>query len=175
MDDVVVATPCQVVNLEPGQTTSFSLSRTWDDLLHDIQFEIAVMDARDENNRLTVQTKSVAFLSYIDRTRLEEFREETPGYPGATTNDFIDWLNLHMVRFNQLFADAGTLKRVHFGLLEVVDDEAPDPGIDRLPFAIFPFRYRTGEGTLRLSGYYDAAEDLDYGLLHEMGHQLGLI
>ena len=28
---------------------------------------------------------------------------------------------------------------------------------------------------MRLSGYYDASEDIDFGLLHEMGHQLGLI
>jgi hypothetical protein len=42
-------------------------------------------------------------------------------------------------------------------------------------FAVFPFRYRADDGSLRLSGYYDASEDLDYGLLHEKGHQLGLI
>jgi hypothetical protein len=31
------------------------------------------------------------------------------------------------------------------------------------------------DGDVRDPGYYDSGEDIDYGLLHEMGHQLGLI
>ena len=58
----------------------------------------------------------------------------------------------------------------------VLADTAPDPAIAIPAFAIFPFRYRASEGgDPRLSGYYSASDDIDYGLLHEMGHQLGLI
>jgi hypothetical protein len=175
VDDAVVSEPSQSVSMQPDDVVTFAYVLTWDSLSHDVEFEIDVADARSENDSLSIDTRSVAFLSYIDRSRMEEFREETVGYPEAATDDFIDWLNRHMVRFNTMFADAGCQKRVHYGVLEVLDDDAPDPDVERILFAIFPFRYRAGEGSLRLSGYYDASEDIDFGLLHEMGHQLGLI
>lgn len=175
VDGVIVAQPSQTVTLEPGDILTFAYVMNWDGQSHDISFTIDVVDARPANNTLTINTKSVAFLSYIDRSRIEVFREETPGYPLAATDDFTDWLNHHMTRFNQMFADAGCQKRVHFDVLEVLADDSPDPGIDTMPFAIFPFRYHASDDTLRLTAYYRADDDIDYGLLHEMGHQLGLI
>jgi hypothetical protein len=175
VDGAVVDTPAQSVALQPDDVVTFAYVLAWDGASHEVGFEIDVSDARPENNALAIDTKSVAFLSYIDRSRMEEFREETPGYPDMATDDFIDWLNRHTARFNEMFATAGSAKRVHFGVLEVLDDDAPDPDVETIYFAVFPFRYRVGEGSLRLSGYYDADEDTDFGLLHEMGHQLGLI
>jgi hypothetical protein len=175
VDGVIVAQPSQTVALAAGEVTTFATIVSWDGNAHDVSFRIEVADARPENNTLSINTKSVAFLSYIDRSRMEEFREETAQYPEAASNDFIDWLNRHMERFNQMFADAGCQKRVHFDILEVLDDGAADPQVEQIQFAIFPFRYRTGEGSLRLSGYYSPTDDIDFGLLHEMGHQLGLI
>ncbi len=163
------------VTLAPGETVTLGYQLAWDDALHEISFALLVSDDRPGNNAQTIGTRSVAFLSYVDRTCLEDFREETAGYPQAATDDFLDWLNRHMVRFNEMFAAAGCAKRVHYDVLEVIDDDAPDPDTSRIEFAIFPFRFHAGDGSLRTSGYYDAAEDLDYGLLHEMGHQLGLI
>jgi hypothetical protein len=161
--------------LSPGETVTVGLEQTWDGELHTIACELLGADDRGSNNALAVGSKSVAFLSYIDETRIEEFREETASYPAAITDDKIDWLNAHVARFNQMFEDAGTDKRVHFAVLGVIGDEDPDPDVPRINYAIFPFRYRAGEGSLRLSGYYRPQEDLDHGLLHEMGHQLGLI
>ncbi len=175
VDGAVVETPTQSVSLQPNDTVTFAYVLPWDGQSREIGFAIDVADARAENDALSIDTKSVAFLSYIDRSRMEEFREETADYPNAATDDFIDWLNRHMVRFDEMFASAGSQKRVRFGILEVIDDDAPDPDAERINFAIFPFRYYTGEGSLRWSGYYDPSEDIDYGLLHEMGHQLGLI
>lgn len=174
-DGVVVASTPVYIDLSPWATQAFDLQVQWDGVNHEYEFLIDLADARVGNNTLSIWSKSVAFLSFIDRTRMEAFREETPGYPNPITNDFIDWLNLHMTRFNELFAEKDCDKRVHFDLLEVIEDFSPDPNVNTIEFAIFPFRYRAEEGSLRLSGYYDPAEDLDYGLLHEMGHQLGLI
>jgi hypothetical protein len=174
-DGFVVDTPAQSVTLQPSELVTFACVLPWDGQSHEVGFAIDVADARAENNALAIDTKSVAFLSYIDRSRMEEFREETPSYPDAATDDFIDWLNRHMARFNAMFAAADCAKRVHFGVLEVLGDDAPDPDVETIYFAIFPFRYRAGEGSLRGSGYYDPSEDIDFGLLHEMGHQLGLI
>jgi hypothetical protein len=177
VNDTVVVEESLVGALAPGQTTTSSFQRAWDQAANDrLKFEIVSPDARATNNTLELTTKSVAYLSYVDQTYLEEFRELTAGYPESATDDLIDWLNRHMARFNDMFSDAGTPKRVHFDVLTVLDDVDEDPDSPpTLDFAIFPFRYRAGDGTIRLSGYYDPGEDLDYGLLHEMGHQLGLI
>jgi outer membrane protein assembly factor BamB len=176
IDGAPVSSGSVSLDVESGETTTMSLVRPWDGAQHEVEFVIAPgNDARAGNNQLRAWTKSVAFLSYIDRTRLEEFREETPGYPMAASDDLVDWLNRHMERFNAMFAEAGSAKRVHFDILEVVSDDAPDPVVPRMDFAIFPFRYLHSDGSMRLSGYYDPTEDLDYGLLHEMGHQLGMI
>lgn len=176
VDGLTVSQPSKSVTLVPGAVTQFTYVRNWDGQAHDIDFVINVTDARPANNSLQINTKSVAFLTYADITKIEQFRENTPvSYPQAQTNDLFDWLNRHMARFNEMFMAAGSPKRVHYDILEALSDSAPDPAIDTLPFAIFPFRYRTGEGDPRGSGYYHADEDIDYGLLHEMGHQLGLI
>ncbi|MBL8878355.1 MAG: hypothetical protein JNG88_04475 [Phycisphaerales bacterium] len=175
VDAVNVGSAGSSTTLQPGESVNFAHVLPWDGASHVVRFALSVPDARETNNEIAIDTKSVAFLSYIDRSRMEEFREETGAYPNPYSDDFIDWLNHHMWRFDALFGDAGCSKRVHFDVLEVLADDAPDPSINTLPFAIFPFRYRTGEGTLRLSGYYHPDDDVDYGLLHEMGHQLGLI
>jgi hypothetical protein len=165
------------LSLAPGATTTSTLVRAWNQGVQDvITFELAGGDARAGNDTFETATKSVAFLSYVDQTYLEAFREESMGVPNAASDDMIDWLNRHMRRFNELFQQAGTAKRVHFDVLRVLDDADADPASPApINFAIFPFRYRAGEGSLRGSGYYDPSEDYDYGLLHEMGHQLGLI
>ncbi|MCC6661868.1 MAG: hypothetical protein IT437_13390 [Phycisphaerales bacterium] len=175
IDGVAVQAPVLPPPLQPGQTAAFTLPRTWDDQLHDITFTVLDADARAGNNTISRGSKGAGFLTYIDRTFLDTFRSNTAQYPQAATDDLIDWLNMHMARFNAMMAAAGTDKRVHYEVLEVLPDAAPDPAVDRLQFAIFPFRYHAGEGDPRLSGYYNAAEDIDFGLLHEEGHQLGLI
>ena len=175
VDEVVAQQPSRTVTLQPGETTTFSFALVWDDQMHDVGFSFDAADDRPENNTLSRGTKSVAYLSYIDQTYFVNFREETADYPEAFSDDFIDWLNNHMKRFNELLEQAGSDKRVHFGVLELLDDEEPDPVVDRINYAVFPFRYQWNSGTLRMSGYYRPNDDIDYGLLHEMGHQLGLI
>ena len=175
VDDSPVATPSQAVSLQPGDVATFDYVMTWDDVSHAISWEIDVTDDRADNNAMEIDSKSVAFLSYIDRTHMEDFRAESASYPNAYSDDLIDWLNHHMEVFNQMFIDHGCAKRVHFDILEVLEDDDPDPSVNTIEFAIFPFRYHAGNGTLRLSGYFDSNDDVDYGLLHEMGHQLGLI
>lgn len=165
----------EMLFLAPNDTGTFETTLTWDDLSHEVGFELVYVDDRPENNSLAIDTRSVAFFSCIERSRLEVFREDTVNYPLAATDDFIDWLNRHMARMNELFADAGCDKRVHYDTLPVIGDGDPDPAIDNIAFAIFPYRYGAGDGSLRTSGYYRADRDVDNGLIHEWGHQLGLI
>lgn len=175
IDWVIADQQSQTLVLEPGGTTTFTYVLNWDGQSHEVRFTIDETDARSGNNSLAIDTKSVPFLSYVDISYIEDFREETPGYPDAVTDDFIDWVNQHMARFNEMFTEAGCQKRVHYDLLEVLNDNDDDPDIDRQPFAVFPFRFYAGDSTYRESGYYRPEEDIDYGYLHEMGHQLGLV
>ncbi len=177
VDGAVVATPSQAASLAPGTSTTLSLSRTWDDQIHDVKFTILNSDARAANNSIAGGSKSVGFLTYVDESFAEDFREKTMTlYPGAATDDAFDWLNRHMERFNALFQAAGTLKRVHYDVLDPIADTSADPTASTLPFAVFPFRYRTSDIHPRqASAYWTIADDIDNGLLHEMGHQLGLI
>ncbi|HEY3241957.1 MAG TPA: hypothetical protein VGM03_01280, partial [Phycisphaerae bacterium] len=161
--------------LAPGASTGTFITRVWDGQSHTISFTIDTPDERANNNMLAQDTNAVGYLSYIDRSYEENFRETTPQYPQAASDDFIHWLHLHLARMNQMFADAGSAKRVRFDLLEVLSDYDPDPNTPTIYYAVFPFRYRASDGSLRLSGYYDPPDDIDYGLLHEKGHQLGLI
>jgi outer membrane protein assembly factor BamB len=175
IDGVPVHAGSATLVLAPGATTTLALQVPWDGSDAEIAFSLDAKDARPGNDTAAIRARSVAFLSFVDETYVEEFRESTAGYPAATTDDMIDWLTAHMDRFNELFAAAGSPKRVHFGLLEVLPDDAPDPAVETIRYAVFPFRYRADEGSLRLSGYYSPSDDIDYGLLHEMGHQLGLV
>ena len=174
-DGASIATASIPGPLAPGATATASINRTWDGLSHEIKFTIDTADARADNNTLADDTNAVAFLSYIDRTYEEKFREETPGYPQATSSDFIHWLHLSMAEMNNMFAAAGSNKRIRFDVLDVLSDYASNPSVDTIYWAVFPFRYLATDGTLRHTGYYSSAVDIDYGLLHEMGHQLGLV
>ncbi|MBN2513602.1 MAG: PQQ-binding-like beta-propeller repeat protein [Sedimentisphaerales bacterium] len=178
IDGAVVDEYDSMIFLMPGETKTWDYILPWDDQSHDIRFSIDIIDARPENNSLESNTLAVGFLTYIDESFIEQFRDEWSGsWPDIQTDDVIDWLNMHMKRFNQLFAEADCQKRVHYDVLEVLDDLAEDPQ-DPAPihFAIFPFRYHWDtDGDPRLSGYYHTDDDIDYGLLHEMGHQLGMI
>ncbi|MBU4261712.1 MAG: PQQ-binding-like beta-propeller repeat protein [Proteobacteria bacterium] len=176
LDGSLVQQSSPLVNLDPCAVYTLTYILAWDGQDHEILFSINETDSRAGNNVLAIHSLSVPFLTYIDQSYLEDFREiDTPAYPLAVTDDFIDWMHHNMARFNEIFAAAGTNKRMHFDVLEVIKDTDPDPTIDRLPFAVFPFRFPAGETSYRHSGYYRADEDVDYGYLHEMGHQLGLI
>ena len=176
-DGVVVSSPTKPLSLAPGATMSFTYTRLWDNQRHAIKFTLNYGDAHSENNEVTVFTKSAPFLTYVDTGFIEDFREvSTPNYPQAATGDMIDWLQRHATEMNSMFAAAGSLKRVHYDLLEVTRDGDPDPTIDTTPFGIFPFRYYGDQWSdPRSPGYYHADVDIDYGLCHEMSHQLGLI
>ncbi len=177
VDNAAVTTPSQSVTLAPGATTTFTYANVWDNVWHEIKFTLNLADATATNNERRIWTKSAPFLTYVDAGFAEDFREKsTPAYPLAVTGDMVDWLQRHADEMNDMFIAAGSTKRVHYDLLEVINDADPDPDVDRMPFGIFPFRYYgTQWGDPRAPGYYHAAVDIDYGLCHEMSHQLGLV
>lgn len=176
VDGTLVRTDSRFVTLVPGATATFAYSASWDDQWHRIEARTTIADERPGNNAREIWSKSVAYLTFVDRTFIEDFREDSVNFPNAVTDDPFDWLNRHMDRFNELFELRGSPKRVHYDLLAATEDYTDDPNVNRILYAIFPFRLYAGEQSYRRgSGYYDAREDMDYALLHEQGHQLGLI
>lgn len=176
-DDVPVQTNSHAGPLAPDGILTFTLVRPWDGAMHEICFSLSGADARPANNTVTIYSKSVGFLSFVDQSYYDSFTLQSTNYPDAATDDLIDWIQRHMTRFNAMFAAAGSTKRVHYDWLELLPDSAPDPAVNNIEFAIFPFRFYAWEApsSYRNSGYYRPEEDIDYGYLHEMGHQLGLI
>jgi hypothetical protein len=64
---------------------------------------------------------------------MENFREiSTPMYPQAATDDAIDWLQRHADKMNEMFATAGSLKRVHYDVLETLQDGDDLPALRAL-------------------------------------------
>lgn len=177
VDGAVVSTPTPSVILAPGQVTTFAYTLPWDGAWHEVRFTLNISDSHSDNNERVIWTKSAPFLTYVDLSAIEDFRERsTPNYPQAATEDFLDWLQRHMARMNQMFADAGGVKRVHYDVLEVLSDHEPDPNVETIYYGVFPFRYYGHPyGNPRATGYYHADDDIDYGLCHELSHQLGLI
>ncbi len=165
----------QEVALEPGATASFSTwDQTWDGSLHTVRFEILPGDERPRNDALTIDSKSVTLLSFVDASLVEQFREETALRPGATTDDALDYLNRNAAWMSQMFAEAGSQKRVHFGRLEVLDDPDPVPDHDPWRHVCAPERWLAGGDPLRGGGYYDPVDDVDYQLIHGWGERIGL-
>lgn len=166
------------VVLQPGDVAQLTFNLVWDDEDHEIRCTLEVVDARPENNARSLWTRSAPFLTYVDVGALEDFRDvTTPQWPLAVTDDLVDWLWRHADEMNAMFEQGGSRKRVHYDLLEVVPDSAIDPAEPAtIHFGIFPFRYYAATiGDPRSPGYYHANVDIDYGLCHELSHQLGLI
>jgi hypothetical protein len=179
VDGEIASQPVHSLSLPPGGIDTFSFVLPWDDQIHDLRFAIALEDDRPVNDTLIIQTKSVPFVCWVDRTFLERFRQDSSQYPQAVTDDFLDWLNYHVGRFNEMLAEAGSARRIHFDDVRVLEDSDSDPPIDMLNFAqwpnVGPPRFHANDELPRRPGWYSPDDDVEYGWLHEFGHQLGLI
>ncbi len=163
-------------SLAVGQSTTVSIQLPWIAAGRSISFTINATDGRAGNNSVLTDTAAVQFLTYVDRTYAETFRESSlTRWPQTRADDIFDWLQRHAARMNEMFASAGSTKRVSYGVLEQLADGDADPTANMSLWACFPFRFRAAEQDIRNSGYYVASQDIDYGLLHEMAHQLGLV
>jgi hypothetical protein len=180
VDNAILQQNKKRITLDPGATTTFTLTQKWDNKNHAIYFGFsATGDARAYNNSLTIDSKAAGFYCYIDRTYDEVFREFNKGTPGSVPldDDIFDYLNHGMDVFNGYFEKAGTPKRAHYDILQMLEDTDPLPKVDLSPYAVFPGRYGagTGFGNARNGGVWDKDSDFDRGMIHEQGHQLGMI
>ena len=135
-------------------------------------------DVAPSNNFLEDYTDALSFATFIDWSFDQQFAANTFKVVHPRTDSIVEWLQPHIKRFNQMLEDAGALTRVRYDCLEIVHDDEALPGEVKLIMydGVYPLRWSRDSGDPRLaSAYYDSGEDIDYGLLHEQGHQLGLI
>jgi hypothetical protein len=181
LDGSVVNSGTYPVTMDPGDTGSLSITWNWEFVEHELEFSASVTgDAHPSNNSLMIYTNSLGLYTFIDYSFDSNFQSNTPSYPDAATDSIIEWLQLHCTKLNDMFIDAGSDHRWRYDRLHLVDDHPADlPSYDHANYdGAFPQRYSMEGGyndPRSGSAYYSSTEDIDYGLLHEIGHQFGII
>jgi hypothetical protein len=145
----------------------------WQDGPHTVTFQLdpggAIDDFAAVNNQKTDRTDALGFLFFCRRDAYDRWNSEKNM---RGTYSFEDWMNWHFDDMNRQFAEAvypscpdGCHERVRVDNFVVVDDQAQFAKTDNFGY----------------SGYWDFRETHepvakpDGGLIHELGHQLGLI
>jgi hypothetical protein len=181
LDGGVVDSGSFAASLAPGATTTSSVTWSWDAGRHTVGFRVDLPgDATPDNNALTDFTDALSLFTLVEQSYDDDFEADTASVPAPRTAFMTEWLQNHIERINELLRRSGAPTRVRFDELSVVPDGSFPNGCDadcKYYDGTFPEVFRAGDQDLRLGGsvYYDAGEDIDYGLLHEWGHQLGLI
>ena len=180
-DNATVASGTYSTSLAPGSTGTLSRTWSWEWAEHTLEFiGTASGDGHSSNNNVKIYTNSIGIYTFIDYNFDSSFQAATPGYPNASTDSIIEWLQRHCTKLNQMFIDAGSTFRWRYDRLDLSNNypaSLPSYIVTNYDGA-FPQRYyyQTTYGDPRSgSGYYDSSEDIDYGLLHEIGHQFGII
>lgn len=167
--------------LAPGVTTGVSLHWIWQVGRHTVGFRADLSgDETPANNELTDFTDALSLFTVIEQSYDDDFRSSTSSVPNPRTSFMTEWLQNHIKRYNRMLEEAGSPSRIRYDELSVVPDGSRPNGCStdcKYYDGAFPQVFYSGDDDLRLGGssYYDPNEDLDYGLLHELGHQLGLI
>jgi hypothetical protein len=160
---------------EPWATTS--LEWVWQDGPHTVTFELDPNGRIDEFSRVnstrTDRTDSLGFLFSATRDAYDDWNAEKNM---IGTYSFEDWMNWHFDEMNRQFERAvypstptGCDERVHVDTFVVVDTPDDMKNVDHSGYSgAWTFRHTQRKPGER-AGTYDA------GLIHELGHQLGLI
>lgn len=180
----------KVATLTPGTFADFSIPWTWHDGVHEVAFTVtpragSPREISDRNNTRTDRTDAMAFFITVRRsaynafTTVKNFMDSgTDGYPaGAGSYSFEDWVQYHVDLLHDKFrksvyatAPQGILERIRIDTLLILDDAEPRDNVNEL-------RAVNGWDSTWPFGDYPAAnaQVKDWGLLHEWGHQLGLM
>ncbi|MBN1660406.1 MAG: hypothetical protein JXA93_18550 [Anaerolineae bacterium] len=144
---------------------------------HTIAFVVDPDDAIDEtyetNNQLVDRTNALGFRFVITPEMYEAYN--TPWDPAAFSYSAEDWLQRQVAAMNWSFAHstypttpAGATERVRINQIIVSPTSLPwDRASDGGWFVDADYRL--------VSGWYDPVADIDWALVHELSHQVGLI
>jgi len=182
-------------NLAPGAEATFSLIRRFPEDPEQIQFVVASQgvpsEERTGNNTLTAGSHDLTFAIFVERGLYDLFNR-IQNLVG--TRSFEDWIQAHFAKMNERFGQAryepfapkGILDRVRIDTIAVVEDldkeHAPHDADADLYLLDGRWKFRDGdpENTVGSSGAWQDyvtrfAATIDWGLVHELAHQLGII
>ena len=158
---------------EYNKVNDASFDWVWQEGEHTVTFEIDADKKIDDfsrvNNSKTDRTDSLGFLFFCRRDAYDKWNSK-PNMLG--TYSFEDWMNWHFDEMNRQFAEAkypscpdGCIERVHVAKFVVVYDPKQFAETDHFGYSGF-WDFRETGGPV---------DKPDGGLIHELGHQLGLI
>lgn len=186
IDGIMVASG-SAPSLAGGAEITIAYAWTWDHSMsadgqqvlddHWVSFQVdpenQIEETYESNNLLTDLTNAKSFRIVITTEMYDAYNTPIdPAYPYSTE----DWLQKQIAAMNDLFAQAvysttpeGATDRVRLDLIEI-GDEYGDDGRAHDGGWFINVDLRTGA-----SAYYDPALDVDWGLVHELSHQVSLI
>lgn len=157
----------------------------WDD--HTIAFEVdydnAIAESCEANNTVEDPTNALSFKFHVEQTTYDWFNQHTNG---MGSESWEDWGQLQVSFLNGLMADAehpltpeGALERVRLDEVEVhPDGTLPDWGTHAPDDWNWDGRWGFTKELIDEGFYEEHPEYLtgpEWSLMHELGHQLGLI
>ena len=157
--------------------TTVPLEWKWQNGPHTVTFELdpdaTLSEFSRANNSKTDRTDSLGFLFAVTRDAYDDWNAEKNM---LGTYSFEDWMNWHFDEMNREFEQAvyhstpdGCRERVHVETFVVVDKPEDMKDVDHFGYSGgWTFRH-----TERPLG--KRADTPDAGLIHELGHQIGLI
>ena len=177
--------PVHLSGLASGAQTTTTFEWAWahemdgekvlDD--HDVRFtadpENLIVESYESNNTIKDRTNALSFALYITPAMYAAYNVPVdPIYPYSAE----DWLQKQIAAINHNLAAAiypvtpeGATVRVRIDKIEIaVSNPEPDYHPDGGWFVNDDYRHGA-------SAYYDPATDIDWGLVHELAHQMGLI
>jgi hypothetical protein len=182
--------------LAAGQQTTLTLTWPWDTTPHDLRLQLSPTGAEtsSENDGLTIRTTALRLGIWIERSAYDYFQQNQWEYcrswSCAGSNSFADWLQRQVYAWNSLFASSvypdiaprGVTDRVRVDQITIVPDgtlplhggqatDMPD-ALDHSVDLEWGLPAQGIEKTYRLRS--DGAFDVDWGLLHELGHARSL-
>jgi len=177
-------------SIDAGQRTTETFQWQWPPTLdnHKVKFVAdplnLIIEAFETNNELDDDTNALSIGIFFDPDAYAEFKT-TIGSSSPSSPE--DWIQRNIKRMNELFATAGVQERVRVDKLFISstdwdpDSSTPDyvwrAGVinDDVDSWNEDGWWGVQDDHRVTSGYYDSSEDIDYGMLHEIIHQLGII
>lgn len=183
IDGAVVASGTHPA-LDPGVESTITYPWVWahrlegERLLDDHTVQVSldpdnlISESYETNNQLTDHTNALSLQLAITPEMYQRYNSSWhPAGPFSTEN----WLQRQIAAMNQALANSiypltpyGTTERVRINEIKITDAKPINDGTNDGGWFITD-DYRV------TSGYYDEATDIDWGLIHELSHQIGLI
>jgi hypothetical protein len=193
MDDREISKGTVEASLAPRAEELVEVSWRWEDGQHYIKVLLdtggAINEIAEWNNTFVDPVRALTFFFAVSRNVVEGF-DQSPNC--LDTFCFEDWAQYHVHMMNWLFQNSiypsapdGILERVRVDKIIVVEDSRDDAERQKWD----PIRHRNGDvnDIIEYNGNWEFgkvedlahaaswAQQVDWGLPHELGHQLGLI